>query len=355
MIPDLVAAIDININPELFGGGFSLTWHGLFTAIGIAAGVWLALRFIRRIGISEDDGMAIALVAVPAGIVGARLLWVLEHTDQIHNAGDIFALTDGGISVYGAMIGGALGGFLYVTFFRKDFPVWMGLDAAAPGMLLGQTIGRVGDFINGEHFAKASDLPWAFRYTNANTDGPWAVLADGEAPAAEFWHRGDFGQVGEAAVAVHPVAGGYEPLLDLILLGGLFFLWARGRVPLPGMRGTVRHGWVFITYVLGYAMIRGLLGLLRTSPTGGGNLGGFEQDIVGAFSVPQLLAILTALAAAWMAYYLLRNPQPPIGSFDAQSDATRREARQQGRARRAKQRKPKLRQPGPSRRRRSRR
>ncbi len=340
MIPDLVAAIEINIDPELFGGGFSLTWHGLFTAIGIAAGVWLALRFIRRIGVSEDDGMSVALVAVPSGIVGARLLWVLEHTDQIDNVGDVFALTDGGISVYGAMIGGALGGFLYVTFFRKGFPVWMGLDAAAPGMLLGQTIGRVGDFINGEHFATASDLPWAFRYTNTNTDGPWGALVDGEAPAAAFWHRGEIGQLGEVPLAVHPVAGGYEPLLDLILLGGLLFIWARGRLPLPGMRGPVRHGWVFITYVLGYALIRGLLALLRTD----------EQDIVGGLSVPQLLAILTALAAAWMAFHLHRNPQAPVGSFDGGVEETRDEARQEGRTRRADRRATKMRQPGQSRR-----
>ena len=348
MIPDLVAAIDININPELFGGGFSLTWHGLFTAVGIAAGVWLALRFIRRIGVREDDGMSVALFAVPSGIVGARALWVIEHTDQIDNIGDIFALTDGGISVYGAMIGGVLGGFLFVTFFRKDFPVWMALDAAAPGMLLGQTIGRVGDFINGEHFAKASDLPWAFRYTNPNTDGPWATLTNGDAPAAAFWHRGEIGQIGEAAVAVHPVAGGYEPLLDLVLLGGLLFLWARGRVPLPGMSGTVRHGWVFITYVLGYALIRGLLALLRTD----------EQDIVGGFSVPQLLAVLTALGAVWMAVHLRRHPQPQVGSFDSESTEVRSEARQEGRERRAAERAKrgasKLRQPGQSRRRRKR-
>ena len=78
----------------------------------------------------------------------------------------------------------------------------------------GQAIGRAGDFINGEHFAKATDLPWAFRYTNPNTDGPWATLVDGEAPPAALWHRGEIGQVGEEALAVHPVAGGYEPILD---------------------------------------------------------------------------------------------------------------------------------------------
>ena len=122
----LVGIIDLNIDPVLIdAGGFELTWHGLFTAVGIALGVWLSLRLARRARIAEDDAMSIAVVSVLSGIVGARLLWVLEHTDQIGSVGDIFALTDGGISIYGAMIGGVLGGFVYVTLFKPDFPKWV--------------------------------------------------------------------------------------------------------------------------------------------------------------------------------------------------------------------------------------
>lgn len=332
MMPDLVATIGINIDPEIIGG---LTWHGFFTAVGIALGVWLALRYTRRIGIGEDDGMSVALVGVVCGIIGARLLWVLEHTDQIHNVGDIFAVTDGGISIYGAMIGGAGGAFLFVLFLRPNFPRWMALDAAAPGMILGQMVGRIGDFINGEHFAKASDLPWAFRYTNPSTDGPWAVVSEGRIPDPSNWQRGDAGLGGEA-LAVHPVAGGYEPILDLILLGSLILMWATGRV---------RHGWIFVTYVVGYAVIRGLLALLRSD----------EADVVGALSVPQLLAILTTAAAVWMAVYLLRNPQPKVGSVRLGDPKDREQARESGRARRAERREVKLRQPGQSRSRRRRR
>ena len=173
---ELVAIINIDINPELIrSGGFSLTWHGLFTAVGIALGVWLAVRLARRARISEDDAMSIAVVSVLSGIIGARLLWVFEHIDTISSVGDIFDLPDGGISIYGAMIGGVLGGFIYVTFFKPEFPKWVALDVAAPGMILGQAVGRFGDFVNGEHFANASDLPWAFRYTHPFTDGPWSA------------------------------------------------------------------------------------------------------------------------------------------------------------------------------------
>lgn len=284
---ELVGIINININPVLIDtGGFELTWHGLFTAVGIALGVWLAVRLARRARISEDDAMSIAVVSVLSGIIGARLLWVFEHTDQIQKVGDIFALTDGGISIYGAMIGGVLGGFLYVTFFKPNFPKWVALDVAAPGMILGQAIGRFGDFVNGEHFANASELPWAFRYTHPFTDGPWS------APGIEGWFRGSRGFDGEAPVAVHPVAGGYEPILDFMILGGLFLLRRMG----------VGAGWGFTFYVFAYALVRGSLSLLRTD----------EAAIAGALTVPQLLAIVTAVAAVWMALHLRRHRQDPV-------------------------------------------
>lgn len=302
---ELVGIINININPVLIDtGGFELTWHGLFTAVGIALGVWLAVRLARRARISEDDAMSIAVVSVLSGIIGARLLWVIEHTDQIGSLGDIFALTDGGISIYGAMIGGVLGGFLYVTFFKRDFPKWVALDVAAPGMILGQAVGRFGDFINGEHFANASDLPWAFRYTHPLTDGPW------QAPSVDGWFRGSRGIEGEEAVAVHPVAGGYEPILDFMILGGLFLLRRMG----------VGAGWGFTFYVFAYAAVRGLLSLLRTD----------EAAIAGALSVPQLLAILTGAAAIWMAFHLRRHRQAPVETGRALERHTHRGSRRGG-------------------------
>ena len=310
---DLIAAIDININPEIFGGGFTLTWHGFFTAVGIALGVWLPVRLARRVGFPEDDIFTIALVAVPCGIIGARALWVFEHTDQIGNIGDIFALNDGGISVYGAMIGGALGGFIYVLIWKPQFPRWLALDIAAPGMILGQAVGRLGDMINGEHFAKATDLPWAFRYTNPNTEGPWASIVDGVIPASSTWVRGQTGALAEAPVPVHPVAGGYELSLDFAILGSLLLLRRTRLVP----------GWGFVFYVLSYGAVRGLLALLRSD----------EQTVVGDFSVPQLLAVLTGAAAIAMAYYLWRNPPMRPEPVELARELHREEARERRQSR----------------------
>ncbi len=287
---DLVAAIDINIDPHLIRGGFGLTWHGFFTAVGIAAGVFLSYRLARGKGFKEDDVFTVALVAVPAGIVGARALWVIEHTDAINSVGDVFRLTDGGISIYGAMIGGVLGGLIYVLLFRPQFPKFLALDIAAPGMILGQAVGRWGDLINGEHFADRSSLPWAFRYTHPQTDGPWASYVLGE--PQQPWVRGDTGNLQSGApVAVHPVAGGYEWILDFMILGVLLYLRRRGALP----------GWGFVFYVIAYAAVRGLLGILRT-----------DEQTIGGMSVPQLLAVITGVMAVGLALYLLRNPQQHV-------------------------------------------
>ena len=286
MPTSLIAFINIRINPVLIDtGGFAITWHGLFTAIGIAAGVWLAIRLAQLARLNEDDSMSIAVVSVVFGIVGARLLWVFEHTDQIQSVGDVFAVTDGGISVYGAMIGGVLGGFIYVSIFKRSFPKWVALDVAAPGMILGQAIGRLGDFVNGEHFASQSSLPWAFRYTHPQTDGPWAVWADGN-PVGN-WFRGSLERAGEMPVPVHPVAGGYELLLDFMILGVL--LWMR--------RFPIGAGWRFVVYVLAYGAVRGTLAIMRTD----------EALVAGVLSVPQLTAIVTGIAALVMAAHLLRR------------------------------------------------
>jgi phosphatidylglycerol:prolipoprotein diacylglycerol transferase len=259
-------AIDINIDPVMFDmGPFTLTWHGLFTAIGIIAGVSLSVYLCKLDGIPSEIAQEIALVAVPCAIVGARLFFVFEHWDKFSSdiPGIIMNITEGGITLYGGLIGGVLGGLIYALFRR--WPIAITLDAAAPGMLLGQAVGRIGDLINGEHWADQTDLPWAFRYTNPNT-------------------------LGEIGKAVHPTAGGYELLGDLIILGLLVFVFRRFvRTP----------GWVFCIYVGLYGAMRFALSYTRTN----------EQEISG-IPVPQLVAGITIGLAIVAASVLMRWPGP---------------------------------------------
>ncbi len=266
-------AINIDIDPTMFDlGPLTLTWHGFFTAVGIIAGVWLAVALCKRDGIPTEIAQEIALVGVPSAIVGARLFYVFEHWDKF--SGDIprivTGLTEGGITLYGGLLGGVLGGLVYSLV--KKLPIAITLDAAAPGMLLGQALGRVGDLINGEHWADASSLPWAFRYTNPNT-------------------------LGEIGKAVQPTAGGYELVGDVIILGLLLFVFRRiFRTP----------GWLFCTYMVLYGALRFVLSFTRTN-----------EQVIGSVPVPQLVSGIIVGAALVLASILMRWPGPITPEFVA--------------------------------------
>lgn len=259
-------AIDINIDPVMFDlGPLVLTWHGFFTAVGIIAGVTLSVWLARKDGIPAEVGQEIALVGVPSAIVGARLFYVIEHWDRFSGdlGGIIFGITEGGITLYGGLIGGVVGGLIY-GFYQK-WPIGIALDAAAPGMILGQGIGRIGDLINGEHLATASSLPWAVRYTHPDT-------------------------LGELGVAVHPTAGGYELIGDLVILGLLLFV-SRRFLKVPG--------WAFCSYVVMYGVLRFFLSEFR-----------LDEQTIGDIPVPQITSAIVVGLALIAAGILYRHPGP---------------------------------------------
>ncbi len=264
LIPFL--AIDINIDPTFTKlGPFVLSWHGLFTALGIIVGASVGIYLGKRDGIPPEVGQEMALVAVPSAIVGARLFYVFEHWDRFgDNLLDIvFKINEGGVTLYGGLIGGVLGGVIYSLIRR--WPIAIALDVAGPGMVLGQGIGRLGDLINGEHHGTASDLPWAVRYVHPNT-------------------------LGELGKSVHPTAGGYELLGDLIIFLLLVFV-ARRFLRAPG--------WVFSSYIILYAIMRFSLSYFRMD----------EQDIFG-IPAPQLISGALVGLGIVLAGFFLKYPGP---------------------------------------------
>ncbi len=259
-------AIDINIDPVMAEfGPFTLTWHGLFTAVGIIAGVSLSVWIAKKDGIPSEIAQEIALVGVPCAIVGARLFFVAEHWDRFSDDPSeiVTGITEGGITLYGGLLGGVLGGVLYGWFHKWPIPI--GLDAAAPGMVLGQAIGRLGDLINGEHHADESGLPWAVRYTHPDT-------------------LGEFGK------AVHPTAGGYELLGDLVICALLIFVVRRyARVP----------GWVFCAYMALYGAMRFVFSYTRT-----------DEQVYFDVPVPQIVSGMLVGSALALAAIFYRWPGP---------------------------------------------
>src|SRR5207247_6175723 len=123
----------------------------IFAEVGVISGASLPLRLLRG-KFAEDDVWAVATWGVVGGIVGARIVHVIDVLPYyIAHPEQIFFIWTGGIAIWGAAIGGVLGGFLAAV--RRGVPIGYGADAAAPGLALGFAIGRIGDIINGEHHA----------------------------------------------------------------------------------------------------------------------------------------------------------------------------------------------------------
>jgi phosphatidylglycerol---prolipoprotein diacylglyceryl transferase len=263
-----VLSINIGLDPNIVSvGGLLITWHGFFTAVGIIFGVWLAVGIAstNRVNIDPDTAYTLGVIVVACGIVGARALYVAENygdSTSIDSFVDIFRLTEGGISIYGAIIGGALGGWLYGL--RKQLPCAAGADAAVFGMMLGLAIGRIGDLINGEHLAKTSDLPWAVTYSHPNS------------PA--FFRA-----------AMHP-ATTYEMIGDLVILGILGFIW----------KLSPKSGVIFTLAFLLYAIMRFFVSFLRID----------SKTLFWGLTTPQVVSLLVILAAVPLLVFFLRREEP---------------------------------------------
>jgi phosphatidylglycerol:prolipoprotein diacylglycerol transferase len=191
----------------------------------------------------------------------------------------VTGITEGGITLYGGLLGGVLGGLIYSLWHK--WPIGIGLDAAAPGLILGQALGRIGDLINGEHLADKTSLPWGVKYLHP--DSPqyqwWLNHQDPNHPLKPL-----------DTYAVHPVAGGYELLGDLVILAILLFVLRRViRVP----------GWLFCSYVALYGLLRFCLSYFR-----------FDEQVYYNIPIPQLTSGILLGIAVIAAGVLYRKPGP---------------------------------------------
>lgn len=273
--------IEIGIDPEIRRfGELLLTWHGVFTAVGIAAGVFVAVMVGRRLGFIDDDIYTAALIAVPSGIIGARALFVFEHWGTfMDDPLEIVRINEGGISIYGAVLGGFAGGLVY-AWIRK-LPIRRALDGASVALILGMAVGRIGDIINGEHFAEASSLPWAVQYTHLNSPSVLAHPECGLAPGRSI----------EELCAQHPAVG-YEMLGDFIIFGLLLFLL---------FRVFKRDGLVFFSYLFFYSLMRFGVSELRLD----------SREVIAGLTTPQVTGLfLIPFSVLGFLWVWLRRERP---------------------------------------------
>ena len=259
--------IKIGIDPVLVTiGGLKIHWYGIMIALGLYAGIQVALRDAPRRGIKRDQLMNVALLAAVLGIAGGRVYYVVQNNPSfyLHHPAQIIAVWQGGMAFFGAMFGGAVA--LAISAWRWRIPFWSLLDVGALGMTIGQAIGRVGNIINGDIVGYKTN-GWGFEYTNPNTFGP-------------------------PNVPVQP-ASLYELLISLALF---LLLWnLRTRIHPEGM--------LAMTYVVLYSISQFFVFFLRDNIV---ILGGLKQAQVTSL-------VVIALTLPVIAYLLRRErlARPP--------------------------------------------
>jgi phosphatidylglycerol:prolipoprotein diacylglycerol transferase len=140
------------INPIAFSiGSLSVHWYGLILGLGALVGLLLAIREGRRFGIMPEFFMDLLLLGVPSAIIGARIYFVAFMWDDYkNNLLDIFKIWNGGIAIYGALIGAIICAIIYFRYRGYNF--WRIADICAPSLLTGQMIGRWGNYVNQEAY-----------------------------------------------------------------------------------------------------------------------------------------------------------------------------------------------------------
>ncbi len=254
--PGLGIGLEINrVAFRVFG--IPIYWYGILIALGLVLAILYGLGESKRRELNQDDLLNMILWSVPVAIVCARIYYVVFSWEQY--AGDWMSVLDirsGGIAIYG----GILGVFLVLVVYcrRKKLSLGMVLDILAIGLLIGQAVGRWGNFVNGEAFGYSTDLPWAM-----------TIQKGGETIA---WH-------------VHPTFF-YESVWNAF--GILVLLFYRRYRRFPGEE--------FCGYLVWYGLGRSWIEGLRA-----------DSLYIGGLRVSQLLAVATVLIGLGVILYQRRK------------------------------------------------
>ena len=166
----------ISIDPVIGSiGPFVFHWYGIIMAVAVVVGLWVFAGQLTKRRIPSSHALGIAIIAVPCGIIGARLFSVADNFNYYwHNPGKIFGLGLVGLAIYGVIAGGILGLIVYSLW--KKLPLLRVLDATALAFPVAQIIGRCANIINGDTWGPATKLPWGFTYTNPHAFLPANLL-----------------------------------------------------------------------------------------------------------------------------------------------------------------------------------
>jgi phosphatidylglycerol:prolipoprotein diacylglycerol transferase len=214
---------------ELFGFTFTLRWYGVIVMIGVIVGSLIVERELKRRGENGERIWDALIWVLPAGIIGARLWYVINATlggnrFYMENLGQILNIPAGGLHIFGGLLVGAIALLYYLR--RNNLDAWLFLDSAGPAMLIGQGIGRIANFINQELYGPPTTLPWGI-------------------PIAAEHRLPEFAKLPETT-RFHPTFA-YEMLWNFLAAGLL--LWISRRYKEELKPGALFAGWLVLAGV----------------------------------------------------------------------------------------------------------
>lgn len=253
-------------------GSFALRWYGLLIASAVLIGVSLSQYLAKRRGVNPELLGDLVIWLVIAAIPCARIYYVLFEWQQYsQNPQDIIAIWKGGIAIHGAIIGGTIATIIFARINKVS--VWQLIDLVVPSVILGQAIGRWGNFFNSEAFGKPTDVPWKLFIPPANRP-PEYLSYDYFHPTflyESLWNLGVF----------------------IVLL--LLFFWG-----LKNKR-RLKVGTLTFVYLIGYSVGRFWIEELRT-----------DSLMILSLKIAQIVSLgaiaIGVLGLIWL--YLLRRPLP---------------------------------------------
>jgi phosphatidylglycerol---prolipoprotein diacylglyceryl transferase len=251
-------------------GPLTLHTYGVLLALAFLTGLWVVSREAKRAGLDASVVTDMAVYVLIGGLIGAKLLLlIVEWSYYSKHLGEIWTLLQSG----GVFYGGLLGAFPVAWWFarRHHLDGWKTADVLAPGVVIGQAIGRLGCFAAGCCYGRPADVPWAVTFHDVYATRQVGTPLD---------------------TPLHPTQL-YESLATLAIF--IFLRWLAGRKRFDGQ--------VTLAYMLLYAIARFVIEFYRGDAARGMVLGGW-------MSTSQFIAILMVLAVLFLYPYVLRRERP---------------------------------------------
>ncbi|MEM8534343.1 MAG: prolipoprotein diacylglyceryl transferase [Chloroflexota bacterium] len=283
------------INIELFGFPIVIRWYGIIIVMAAVVAGWFAARRAQQRGYNPDHVWNLLMLGMILGIAGARTYYVVFEWPRFAGQPfiDIINPRTGGLAIHGGIIGALLAAFLYTAWNKLPFFMW--LDICAPTFLLGQALGRWGNFFNQEAYGRPTDLPFGVIIDGDNRLPPFDNLE--QYPPSTLFHATFL----------------YESLWNLMGVGVLIWLER-------GLRGKLRVGDIALGYAIWYGTGRLWVEGLRTDSLCTSGFGGSCEEALRVAQIASLLLIAGGLIGLYLNHTLRPATDPHV--VEVQPDET---------------------------------